>query len=138
MNDAQELNSTLNQFIGGDPIYFQKMFPPFHYTEGFRFFVDQAGGGAYWLFLLLATEPAIREHFKKDRFASVKLFVNEDKSFHLTVDDGNGNMIYEHKDYYTDCPRLETNGVTKPWQFFMENSQVGDKPIILIMLPQER
>jgi hypothetical protein len=139
MNDAHKLANDLRNFTGCEQPYFQKLFPAVVYTDGFKHFIDNAGGGAHWLFHILGSEPAILRGVRTEGFGVALLHVNEDGSADLTLDDGNDVVFFRRRIEHTDCPRLtDDRGATVPWKFYMEPAEVGDKPKIIIMLPGER
>ncbi|QFZ84585.1 hypothetical protein GFK26_18325 [Variovorax paradoxus] len=144
MNDGHELLRNMQQFSGAEQLFRHGLVRDFNYTEGVRFFAQNAGGGAYWLLDILATEPAIRSLVLDERegcgFASVRLKVTGSKA-HLIVDDGNGNTKFRRFVDPTDCPerpktKLDPEGV---WLFFIESSQLGDGKLCMTMMwPSER
>jgi len=108
------------QFCGSECLYFKPMSRDPKYTEGVRYFFQNAGNGAYWLYAIWIAEPAIRKQARE--FASITLTVKEQKA-HLSVNDGNDNKpVFEQLIPYTDCPE----GI---WKFYW----IGD----VIMLSSE-
>lgn len=139
MNDGRELLDHMRQYHSSDVIYHHGLVRTFNYTEGVRFFARNAGNGAYWLLDILATEPAIRKQVTEDRFATVRLFVTGTTA-RLVVDDGNDNAVFTRGFEHTDCPERPKNadGADEPWMFYIEQSMVGDKIVMLMMWPSER
>jgi len=97
-----DFNSDLRQFTGSACLYKHPLYKVPQYTEGVRYFLQNAGNGAYWLLDLIATEPAIGKLARE--FASIKLHV-KGSSARLWVNDGHlGKDVYERNIEYTDCP----------------------------------
>lgn len=95
-------HSDMRQFTGSAVLYHHPLYKVPQYTEGIRYFLQNAGNGAYWLLDLIATEPAIAKQARE--FASIKLSVKHNAA-RLWVDDGNlGKPVYERTIEYTDCP----------------------------------
>lgn len=148
MNDEEaaikaglDLAHKLAQYTGSDVAYYG-FHRTVHYTEGFKAFQDNAGRGASWLFDILATQPQILNNVRGDGFAVVRLRVRKDKSAELVVDDGGRGdvaMVYYRRLLtYTDCPPAPQAYWEGEWKFYMEVSEVGGKPTIMLMLPAER
>lgn len=108
--DTTELKSNLANFTGTEEYYRHTLNRNVIYTEGVQFFAENAGGGAYWLIDILATEPAILKQQRE--FASIWLEVKGEKA-RITVDDGNDSPpVYTRDIDWTDCPE----GL---WKFYM-------------------
>lgn len=125
MKDANELRNALSQFIGTDHYLYNPINPNILYTDGAKFFFENAGGGAYWLLDILLTQPEILNPLKTEHFLVVQLTVNDDMLAVLTVanDTGSDATVYYRRDlYYTDCPVGE-------WMFYMIDH--------VILLPSE-
>ena len=122
MNDAMDLRCELAQHYGSETCYKHSLVRSVTYTEGVQCFARNAGGGAYWLLDILATEPAILRQAAAE-FALVTLTA-KDKSAKLVVTDGNDDTapVYSRDIDYTDCPDGE-------WKFYF----IGR----MIMLPSE-
>lgn len=141
MNNGNQLYHELTQFTGCDQPFSHGLHKHLHYTDGFRHFIREAGNGAQWLVDILATEPKIMDQVKNDRFANVELKVLEDKSWTLTVDDGNGRVVYQCAESYTDCPVAPVTEIMNPkgiWHFYIEMVPIGEKVWPMAMLPRER
>ncbi|WP_225784547.1 DUF6876 family protein [Xenophilus sp. Marseille-Q4582] len=141
--DGPSLKQLLTNFTGSARLFRHSFVRRFTYTEGVRAFAQHAGGGAYWFLDILATEPKIQNHFRKDSFASVRLKVYppEKGGCTITVDDGNGNLVYFRDIEYTDCPPhpATQDDSEPPWLFFMELGYLDDvHTSIVLMLPSER
>ncbi|MFN9476090.1 DUF6876 family protein [Acidovorax sp.] len=99
MSDFQ---SALQTFTGTEQYHRHPMYREPVYTDGMRYFFQNAGQGAYWLLDILATEPAIRKQAQE--FASIKLAV-KDSGAMLAVNDGDDSAnVFERRINYTDCP----------------------------------
>jgi hypothetical protein len=97
-----DLLTELRHYTATENYYFHPMYPFLKYTDGFRYFIQNAGKGAYWLLDIIATEPTIRK--QAEEFACIKLTVRDNAAV-LRVDDGNGTKpVYERVIEYTDCP----------------------------------
>jgi len=144
MKDGNELLGQMQQFTGSLQLFRHPLVRSFTFTEGVRFFAQNAGGGAYWLLDILATETAIRQlvlgQDEDSGFASVRLKVTG-RQADLTVDDGNGNVKFSRHIDLTDCPerpvtKSEPEGT---WHFFIEPNQLGDGTLCMTMMwPSER
>lgn len=100
-----DLQAQLRVFTGTEQYYYNRMYPFVQYTDGVKFFMENAGGGARWLMDLLVTDPKVRK--QASEFAAIRLLV-ENNSALLTVNDGNdGPNVMERKIEYTDCPNGE-------------------------------
>lgn len=137
MKDAHELRQGLRPFTGCDQPFVQALFPGRFYTDGVKFFLDNAGNGAHWFFHIIASEPKIQHHIKTEGFAVVTLLVTArdtiiaGRGAKITVDDGDGVVVFEREIERTDCPVGE-------WKFYLEMTEVGGKSGSMMMLPQER
>ncbi len=144
MKDANELRDALRDHSGSEQVYRHAMNAAFNYTEGARAFFQNAGGGAYWLADILATEPAIRAGVKLHGFCLAVLHVG-DKGAKLIVardaqelNDSSGKTtgfefdqpVYERGIDYTDCP----DGF---WKFYLTWTEVGARQVVLCLLPSE-
>jgi|GEM_PF-4193253 len=105
MKDGSELASMLAQYRGGDDIYRHSLNRSVVYTSGARAFFQNAGGGAYWLLDILASEPTILNHVRTDGFGAVRLKVDTSSAV-LTVTDGNNKTepVFRQTIANTDCP----------------------------------
>lgn len=140
MTDANELRALLAQHYGGRDIFKHALVGTFNYTEGVRAFAKNAGGGAYWLLDIMATEPAIRDAVRGEGFCVALLSVNEGRA-ELTVSrDAEVDpatkltrpleLHFTRAIDFTDCPDGQ-------WKFYLTYTTVGSKDVILAMLPKE-
>lgn len=141
--NKEELLQGLRHFTGSDEVFHHNMNRHVNYTEGVRFFAQQAGGGAYWLLDILATQPEILRAVKDDEFVVVMLQVAAGKGV-LTVardldqseaEDGTitfkfADVRYVREIDYTDCPEGD-------WKFYMAMTAIGNAIAPIIMLPRE-
>ena len=137
---GHELYNTLKQFFGGDQPYRHAIFKSFHYTEGVRHFAQNAGGGAYWLLDILATEPKIGRHVAEMGFAIVDLKVGGNHAVLEVKNDDGEDPIYRQEISYTDCPEapVSKGNPNGSWKFYIEQTMVGDKVVPIMLLPNER
>lgn len=106
--DAQELSNELCQFTGTEMYYKHGLNQKVCYTDGVRFFAQNAGGGAYWLLDILATEPEILA--QQASFAAITLIVALNMA-RIVVTDGDEKTVYTRQIDWTDCPDGE-------WYFY--------------------
>lgn len=111
----------LKQFIGTEQYFFHPLVKQFNYTDGVRYFARNAGGhGAYWFLDIVATE--FFHHPSRDHdFAAITLKV-KDSSAVISMDDGNGRVIWNRAIEFTDCDEGE-------WKFYL----IGN----VMLLPSE-
>lgn len=87
------------------------------YTDGAKFFADEAG--AHWFLDIVATEFIALQ--KRSAFLSIVMEVADGRA-KITVDDGNGNALYERQVQMTDCP-------PGSWHFYLTDN--------VLMVPTE-
>lgn len=87
----------LSQFTGTENWY-KHPFSKVTYTDGVKYFADQAG--AYWFIDIAVCLPM---EFPKEEFFSVSLESSDGKA-KLVVDDGNENILMTKDIEFTDCP----------------------------------
>lgn len=126
--DKHDLKAGLAHFTSSETVYFHSLNRRINYTEGVRFFAQNAGGGAYWLLDILATQPEILKAVATHHFCVVVLKVQDSKAT-LTVarDYCESAGTFEEVGYtrdieFTDCPEGE-------WKFYFIDN--------LILLPRE-
>lgn len=117
--NTQELKDGLVNFYGTENYHFNPLYPWLKYTDGAKFFAENAGGGAYWFLDIIGTE--LRELTRKEDFLNIVL-TSWDNKARILVDDGNDNALYSRDIDYTDCP-------AGSWQFYLVND--------VLMLPSE-
>lgn len=131
--DSIELKNELAHHTGSEQIFFHNLNRNVNYTEGVRAFARNAGGGAYWLLDILATQPEILKGVRAngmcvvildvkesvEKISTAKLTVAADYSEEMNRFDG---VAYERQIDFTDCPP----GV---WKFYFVD--------YMIMLPSE-
>lgn len=117
------LANSLAQFTGTTH-YYRHWFPPtLLYTDGAKYFFDEAG--AYWFLDLIGLY--LVKLTSNERFLSITLHVNNGIA-NVHVTDGNDNTIpHEIKhDIHTDAPEGE-------WHFFL----IDDSEQTVLLLPSE-
>ena len=119
MKNPLELAHALAHYYGTEGYFFNPLYRWMKYTDGVKFFADNAGNGFYWGLDIIGTE--LRQLAKVEEFLSIKLIVSDDRAV-LAVDDGNDNLLYTKHIQYTDCPE----GI---WKFYLIND--------VLMLPSE-
>ena len=82
---ATILKQDLKQFCGTDRYYYDPLFKNINYTDGFRYFMHNAGEGAHWFLILVATE--IRPILEED-FYFIELLVNADETAKIMAEIG--------------------------------------------------
>lgn len=117
MTSTMDLDAALGQFICTDKYYLNPLYRWLKYTDGVHFFVNNAGGGAYWFLDIIGTE--LRNLASEEDFLAIDLSVVPagDSSWNtaqILVDDGNGNKLWHKSIELTDCPV----GV---WKFFLQH-----------------
>lgn len=125
MNDAGELRHHLCQYTGTEHYYFNPINRSIHYTDGVKFFFENAGNGAYWLLDILITQPEILNALKQEGFLHVTLTVTPASTAVLMVANGSGEyatVYYRREIEYTDCPAGE-------WRLYLIDN--------VILLPSE-
>lgn len=114
--NREELLQNLPQFIGTENYHKLTLVRDVVFTDGVKFFAENAGGGAYWLMDIIASQPEIRDTARAG-FADITLSVDPGFRGTIRVTDGNGHMTYTRDLDYTDCPEGE-------WKFFYTDGVV--------------
>ena len=128
---ATALADTLRQFTGTETWFRHPITRDFLYTEGVHFFANNAGGGAYWLLDILATQPEVRRGVTSKGFG-IALLSAKDAAAWLTVSHDLGehnkpiDVLFAKTITYTDCPDGQ-------WKFYLQY----DGEHIICMLPSE-
>lgn len=112
MDNAQQLSSSLYNFIGTEQYHYNPLYRWLRYTDGVKFFAENAGGGAYWLLDIIGTE--MRPLTEQFPFMSITFLVKDGNGM-INVTDGNDHQVYERLIDWTDCPDGE-------WRFFLTDS----------------
>ena len=93
---ATILKQDLKQFCGTDRYYYDPLFKNINYTDGFRYFMHNAGEGAHWFLTLVATE--IRPILEED-FYFIELVVSADETAKITVQRDIGEPVLYEKEF---------------------------------------
>ena len=106
--DSTQLKHGMAQFTGTE-YYYRHVLSRMKYTDGVKFFAENAGGGAYWFLDIVGTE--VMEIKKSRPFISIKLIAKNSKA-DITATDGNDNALWNRAIEFTDCPDGE-------WSFYL-------------------
>lgn len=138
--DAQQLKLELMQHYGGsETVYRHTLNAKFNYTEGMKALFTHAGGGAYWLSDILATEPAIAAGVKKDGFCvGVLSVIGTVANLTVAVDYAENaepshrflTVIFTRQIAHTDFPE-------GTWKFYLTYTTVGSSDVVMALLPRE-
>lgn len=107
--DSKSLESQLSHFTGTEQWYRHALNRNFLYTDGVKYFAENAGGGAYWLLDIVATE--IYELQKQEPFISMAYRVEDGKGV-ISASDGDMKKVYTRLIDHTDTPDGE-------WKFYV-------------------
>lgn len=103
-----------NYCNGVNQFYYNNMFKSIEYSDGVKYFFENAGNGGYWFLTLIATE--IKPKIKNDDFYFIELIVNEDKTAKVIVQkDKHQPILYKKVLNYTDCPPSKV-----PYKFYFD------------------
>jgi len=117
--DERRLESKLSDFIGTTNYYYHPLYPWMKYTDGVKFFCENAGNGAYWFLDLIGTE--LKKHANnKHVFLTVTLLVYEDGTAHIFCRDGD-NRLWSRRIDSTDCPSGQYNFYLQSNVFFLKS-----------------
>lgn len=130
MKDPNELRQQLRQHTGSQTVYRHALARSVCYTEGVQDFAQNAGGGAYWLLDILATEPKILGLAREEGIAFATLEVKGGKAVLRVAADSDIKPVFTRVITSTDCPDGD-------WMFYLQPTEVGDKPAVMILLPSE-
>ncbi len=119
MENPIELKEALQQFIGTDEWTRHTLNREMLLTDGVRFFAENAGGGAYWLTDIIATE--VFPLLGQEAFIHIKMIVADEAAV-IIGDDGNDNTLWQQRIEFTDCPQGE-------WHFYLKDN--------VLLLPSE-
>lgn len=106
--DSMQLKHEMAQFTGTEN-YYRHTISRMTYTDGVKFFAENAGGGAYWFLDIVGTE--LMQIQKIEPFISIKLIAKDSKAI-ISATDGNDNKLWSRAIEYTDCPDGE-------WSFYL-------------------
>lgn len=130
MHTTQELQQELNQHYGSESVFRHALVRNVCYTEGVQAFAQHAGGGAYWLLDILATEPAILRLARAEGIAFATLAVKDGKAVLSVAADSGVPPVFSQVIPYTDCPDGD-------WLFYLQPTEVVGQEVIMILLPSE-
>lgn len=102
MKDTNELLNGLGNFTGTEMWWHHWLNKSLMYTDGVRFFAQNAGNGAYWLLDIIATE--VFPLLKTEPFIVIELQVESSDVARIVASDGNDRTIWAKGLDYTDCP----------------------------------
>ena len=102
--------SDLQGFTGTEQWYRHGLNRKFIYTDGVRYFAENAGGGAYWFLDIAASSIFMLHRLQKEEFLSVTMTVTASGAV-ILVTDGNDEELFTQHIEFTDCPQGE-------WKFF--------------------
>jgi len=104
MKDAAKLRTALAHYTG-TVHYYRHPFSRCTYTDGVKFFAQNAGGGAYWLLDILLTQPEVLQAQREHGMVFCWLTVTPDRKAVLHVErDGGEPELYRRAIDWTDCP----------------------------------
>jgi len=107
--NLNELQVNLSNFSNGvNQFFYHHLFKKIQYSDGVKYFFENAGSGAYWFLTLIAAE--IKPKLLSDDFYFIELKVNEDKTAKITVQRDKGQpVLFEKELKFTDCPYSEVS-----------------------------
>ena len=117
---AKELKQNLKHFNGTEQYYFNPMYPQLHYTDGVKYFCEQAG--AYWFLDIIGTEIHKNQTRKEMEFSLICLSVEDTKAKITAQVDSDCPDYFTKNINFTDCPE----GL---WKFYL----IDD----ILLLPSE-
>lgn len=120
MEDGIELAQDLRNFTGTENWYRHPLVSKMLYTDGVKYFAENAGGGAYWFLDIVATE--IFPILAGQPFLHITMKSSGSKAT-ITVTDGNENPpLFTRAINFTDCPKGD-------WEFYLTDN--------VLLLPME-
>jgi len=100
--DNRSLALRMSDFIGTTKYMYHPLYAWMKYTDGVKFFCENAGNGAYWFLDIIGTE--LRKHAKdKPVFLSIVLIVYADGQAFIAVKNGE-KSVWSKGIESTDCP----------------------------------
>ena len=124
MNEI-DFRLSLSEFPGSACYYYYPLYKNLYYTEGVKFFLNNAGNGAYWFLSIVATEiiPKL-----KTEFYFIYLEVNNDKA-KITVNLDKGQpTLYQKTLSKTDCPTCDD----EPYIFCLDMNDPNNTILCLL------
>jgi hypothetical protein len=100
MSTTNLTTANLANFYGSEKFFFNPFFNAIRYTEGVQFV---SANGAAWLITDILAVALGNAKVKREEFLTVE-FNAFDKGGILTMDDGNGKVVYRKNYGYTDFP----------------------------------
>lgn len=128
--DAKELTSALAHCTGTEGYMRHPLVRSFLMTDGAKCFFDNAGGGAYWLADILATEPAIRKLVMEKSIAFATFTVKDAKGLLTVIQDEGMPPVFKKTINLTDCPE-------GTWKLWMQAASIDAANQIVCMVPSE-
>lgn len=116
---------SLSEFRGTACYYYNPLYKNLYYTEGVKFFLNNAGKGAYWFLSIVATE-IIKQ--LKPEFYFIYLKVNNYKAKITVRLDKGQPILYQKNLLKTDCPSSEN----KPYIFCLDMNNPNNAIICLL------
>jgi len=124
---SEELAQVLTRFIGTEHWFRHSINKKMLYTDGVKFFAENAGdSGGYWFLDKVAIEILPLVVSKKQYFVVLTIEVKEDNTANISVTDGNDHWIASYDIVYTDMQA----GV---WKFYLQD----DIEHAVLLLPSE-
>lgn len=101
-NMMDDFPNELSQFTGTEQYYSNPLYRWLKYTDGVKFFCQNAGGGAYWFLDIVGTE--LRSLAHHNTFLVIDLVVDAKEKCEIRVTNGDDEKLWSKKIGYTDCP----------------------------------
>jgi hypothetical protein len=114
------MRNALSTFTGTEQWHYNPLYPAMKYTDGVKYFAENAGNGAYWFLDIMGTE-VMDIHKRGEEFIAVTLDAKDGEA-KLSCTDGNDTELWHRDIEYTDCPDGK-------WQFYLTNN--------VLLLPSE-
>jgi len=101
--DTIDLKSRLSQFTGTTTYFYHPLYPWMRYTDGMKFFCENAGNGAYWFLDIMGTE--LKKHAAKHRRLNIHMSVGGGGEGRIeATPEGRVRPIWTKFIPWTDCP----------------------------------
>lgn len=146
MLTAQELATELAYYHGCEQPFHQPLFPGVVYTDGVKFFLHSAGeSGALWFYSIIASQPEILNAAREATLTAIRLFVDINGNGRIVVDNDAVDeeyIVHFEREVKTDIQHGVNRDPGQPqmephWKFWMAPTIVGDKEVLIVMLPGE-